>query len=386
MRRLTGDTIDTAPRAGLSRPSLYPTNHVSPQPDEATPRIAVVIPCFRVADHILDVIRRIGPEVWRIYVVDDDCPDGIADLVEASAPDARVRVVRNSVNLGVGGAVMAGYKVALEDGANIMVKIDGDGQMDPALLPKFVAPILSGQADYTKGNRFFDLASLRGMPRLRLFGNAVLSLMAKFSTGYWNLFDPTNGYTAIDARVVSWLPLDSISKRYFFETDMLFRLNTLRAAVLDVPMDARYGDEKSSLKIRKILGEFLWRHLRNTSKRIFYNYFLRDMSAASVELVIGTLLMIFGGVWGVTRWLEAGRLGVAAPLGTIMLAALPVLVGTQLLLGFLAYDVSSVPVVACAPRLGLRSRRRAEHEEPEKGMKPLAARQQSMTADQHQRR
>jgi dolichol-phosphate mannosyltransferase len=358
---------------------------VSLQPHEAGPRIAAVVPCFRVAAHILDVLRRIGPEVWRIYVVDDACPEKVGDLVEVSITDPRVRVLRNPINLGVGGAVMAGYKLALDEGADILVKIDGDGQMDPALLPRLVAPILRGQADYTKGNRFFDLASLRGMPPLRLFGNAVLSLMSKFSTGYWNLFDPTNGYTAIDARVASWLPLASISQRYFFETDMLFRLNTLRASVLDVPIDARYGDEVSSLKIHKILGEFLWRHLRNAAKRIFYNYFLRDMSVASLELVIGALLLLFGGIWGITHWVEAGRMGVGAPLGTIMVAVLPVLVGTQLLLGFLAYDVANVPTVACAPRLGLRGARENAQREQENETQPLPRRHSVMAERQHHR-
>jgi dolichol-phosphate mannosyltransferase len=373
--------------AGYSPAPPYPSDRVLLPSDRAGPRIAVIIPCFRVANHILEVLGRIGPEVWRIYVVDDACPEKVGDLVEASAKDPRVKIVRNATNLGVGGAVMAGYRVGLEEGADIMVKMDGDGQMDPALLPRLVAPIVSGQADYTKGNRFFDLSSLREMPPLRLFGNAVLSLMAKFSTGYWNLFDPTNGYTAIDARVASWLPLGSISQRYFFETDMLFRLNTLRATVLDVPMDARYGDEVSSLKIHRILGDFLWRHLRNAAKRIFYNYFLRDMSVASLELVIGTLLMIFGCVWGVTHWVEAGRQGIGAPLGTIMVATLPVLVGTQLLLGFVGYDVASVPTVACAPRLGRRGARRSEQQELEKETQPLT-RRHSVVAErpQHQQR
>jgi dolichol-phosphate mannosyltransferase len=331
------------------------------------------------------VLGKIGPEVWRIYVIDDACPERVGDLVQGSVSDPRVRVVRNPVNLGVGGAVMAGYKLALEEGADILVKIDGDGQMDPALLPRLVAPLLRGQADYTKGNRFFDLTSLRGMPPLRLFGNAVLSLMSKFSTGYWNLFDPTNGYTAIDARVASWLPLGSISQRYFFETDMLFRLNTLRATVLDVPIDARYANEVSSLKIHKILGEFLWRHLRNATKRIFYNYFLRDMSVASLQLVIGTLLLAFGGVWGIAHWVEAGRMGVGAPLGTIMVAVLPVLLGTQLLLGFIAYDVANVPTVPCATRLGLRGARESDQEAADKATQRLPQRH-SVVAERQQHR
>ena len=283
-----------------------------------------------------------------------------------------MRVLRNPENRGVGGAVLAGYEAALRDGADVMVKIDGDGQMDPALLPRFVAPILSGKSDYTKGNRFFDLLSLRGMPPLRLFGNAVLSLMAKVSTGYWTLFDPTNGYTAIDARVVSWLRFESLSQRYFFETDMLFRLNTLRAVVTDIPMDAVYADEQSNLKISKILGEFMFRHVKNAVKRVFYNYFLRDMSLASLELIVGSVLVIFGTIWGTVNWIESARTAVAAPLGTIMLAVLPVLLGTQFLLGFLAYDVANVPSEACAERLGRRalparpSQRAALPEEPER--------------------
>jgi dolichol-phosphate mannosyltransferase len=323
--------------------------------EDRTPRIAVVIPCYRVSAQVLAVIAAIGPEVWRIYVVDDACPEHTGDLVESANSDARVRVIRNRVNRGVGGAVMAGYEAALEDGADVMVKIDGDGQMDPALLPRFVDPILTGQADYAKGNRFFDLLSLRGMPRLRLYGNAVLSLMAKVSTGYWTLFDPTNGYTAIDARVASWLRFESLSERYFFETDMLFRLNTLRAVVIDVPMDSVYASEKSNLRISRILAEFLFRHLRNASKRVFYNYFLRDMSLASVELVVGLAMITFGGIWGALRWVESAQTGIPATLGTIMVAVLPVLLGTQLLLGFLAYDVANVPTHACSKRLGRRS-------------------------------
>ncbi|HEX6243172.1 MAG TPA: glycosyltransferase family 2 protein [Polyangiales bacterium] len=331
-----------------------------------TPRIAVVIPCFRVSAQVLSVIARIGPEVWRIYVVDDACPEQTGELVEKHAVDARVRVLRNRVNRGVGGAVMAGYEAALNDGAAVMVKIDGDGQMDPALLPRFVEPILNGQADYTKGNRFFDLLSLRGMPRLRLYGNAVLSLMAKVSTGYWTLFDPTNGYTAIDARVASWLRFESLSERYFFETDMLFRLNTLRAVVIDVPMDSVYAGEKSNLRITRILGDFLYRHARNACKRIFYNYFLRDMSAASLELVAGLVMITFGVIWGALRWVESAQTGIPATLGTIMLAVLPVLLGTQLLLGFMAYDVASVPSQVCSPRLG----RRALSERPSQRVGP----------------
>lgn len=309
----------------------------------STPVIAVVIPSYKVTAHILGIIGRIGPECTRIYVVDDKCPDESGNYVESNCQDPRVVVLRHEVNQGVGGAVMTGYRAAIADGADVIVKVDGDGQMDPSLIPAFIAPIMAGEADYTKGNRFFDLEEIRAMPKVRLFGNAALSFMTKLSSGYWDLFDPTNGYTAIHADVARHLPFGKISKRYFFETDMLFRLNTLRAVVVDVPIDAKYSDEVSNLKISRILGEFLVKHARNFMKRIFYNYYLRDLSLASIELPIGLALLLIGTCFGVYSWIESAREGVATPAGTVMLAALPILMGLQFVLAFLGYDIASIP-------------------------------------------
>lgn len=315
--------------------------------------VAVVIPCFKVKAHILDVLEAIGPECTKIYVVDDSCPEMSGLWVESQCRDPRVVVLYNSENLGVGGAVMHGYKAALADGMDIVVKVDGDGQMDPRLIPDFIAPIMAGEADYTKGNRFFDLEQVRQMPTIRLLGNAVLSFMTKLSSGYWDLFDPTNGYTAIHCDAARHLPFDKISSRYFFETDMLFRLNTLRAAVVDVPMDAKYGDEVSNLKISKIIGEFAQKHMRNFFKRIFYNYYLRDMSLASLEFPLGSALVFFGVFFGVYQWWHAAQDGGGTPIGTVMLAALPTLLGVQLVMAFLAHDIASVP------RRPLQARRRS---------------------------
>jgi dolichol-phosphate mannosyltransferase len=321
-----------------------------------TANVAVVIPSYKVRAHILDVISLIGPEVTSIYVVDDCCPDGSGRFVESNVQDPRVRVVYHTENQGVGGAVMTGYQAALEEGAEVIVKIDGDGQMDPRLLPRFINPILAGEADYTKGNRFFDLEAVRAMPKIRLLGNAALSFMTKVSSGYWDLFDPTNGYTAIHRDVASHLPLNKISRRYFFETDILFRLNTLRAVVIDIPMDAHYGDEVSNLKISKIVGEFFFKHIRNFAKRIFYNYYLRDMSLASLELPLGLLLLVLGGGFGIIQWIQSMSMGVSTPSGTVMLSALPVIIGTQLVLAFLGYDIASVPKRPFQLQSRLRSR------------------------------
>jgi dolichol-phosphate mannosyltransferase len=309
-------------------------------------RVAVVIPSYRVKKHILNVIARIGAEVNTIYVVDDKCPEETGTFVLTHCNDSRVVVLFNESNLGVGGAVMAGYDAALKDGAHIVVKIDGDEQMDPSLIPRFVKPIIEGRVDYTKGNRFFNLSQVRNMPAVRLFGNAVLSFLNKLSSGYWDIFDPTNGYTAIHTDTLRELPFEKISRRYFFESDMLFRLNLQKAVVADIPMDARYGDEVSNLKIRRVVLEFLLKHIRNFGKRIFYNYYLRDMSLASLELPLGLALFTFGTVFGVTQWVSSALNNIATPAGTVMLSALPTLMGLQLILAFLAFDIGSVPKVS----------------------------------------
>ena len=261
-------------------------------------KIGVVIPCYKVQRQILNVISRIDISVDKIIVVDDACPFSTGDLVIQSCSDPRIIVVKNAQNQGVGGAVIAGYKKALEHKMDIIVKIDGDGQMKPELVANFVRPIVNGEADYTKGNRFYSLEQLKGMPASRIIGNAALSLITKFSSGYWNIFDPTNGYTAINSKVVKLLPLDKISRRYFFESDMLFRLNTIRAVVQDIPMQAVYQDEKSNLRIHQILIPFLFSNCKNFFKRIFYNYYLRDMSIASIELPIGIFFLLFGITFG----------------------------------------------------------------------------------------
>lgn len=256
-------------------------------------RIHVVIPAYKVEKQILDLLPRIGPEVETIWVIDDACPNQSGQLVKKQTKDKRVKAIFHEINKGVGGAVITGYRAAIDAGADVIVKIDGDGQMFPEDLPKLVRPILLGEADYTKGNRFDSLDQLYLMPRVRIFGNAVLSLWSKLSSGYWSITDPTNGYTAIHRAALERIDLDKLSERYFFESDMLFRLNLAASVVEDVPLPARYADEKSNLRISKVLWEFPWKHLRNQLKRVFYRYYLREFSIASFELPIGLLASVW---------------------------------------------------------------------------------------------
>jgi hypothetical protein len=234
----------------------------------------------------------------------------------------------------------SGYAECLKQGADIVVKIDGDGQMEPQIMSSFISPLIAGQADYTKGNRFTDTESIKVMPKFRLFGNLVLSFVTKISTGYWDLFDPNNGYTAITCNQLRRLALGKIDNGYFFESDMLFRLGLNSVRVVDVPMNAKYGSEVSNLSIKKTAFEFPWKHFVNTSKRITYTYFLRDFSLASIQLLLGSSLMFFGLFLGVVNWLSGQASGVPTPIGTLILISMTFLSGLQMLLSFLAFDFS----------------------------------------------
>jgi dolichol-phosphate mannosyltransferase len=305
--------------------------------------IGVVIPCYKVREHILDVISRIGPEVQLIYVVDDACPENSGKFVNESCNDPRVQVLFHHQNSGVGGAVKTGYMKALMDGAEIIVKIDGDGQMDPKLIPAFVRPILKGEADYVKGNRFFELSSLSQMPKVRVLGNSIISLVNKFVNGYWNIMDPTNGFTAIHRSALKMLELDKIANTYFFESDMLFRLGIIRAVVHDIPMKAIYGKEKSNLKISRVLFEFPPKYINRYFKRVVYNYFLRDFNVGTIQFLFGILMFAAGITFGIYFWEHSIKFHVPATSGQVMLAALPTILGFQLLLSALQYDIRNIP-------------------------------------------
>jgi len=305
-------------------------------------KVAVVIPMYRVAPYIQQVISGIPAWVWLIVAVDDASPDDSTEKALETG-DPRLVLVRHTQNQGVGGAVMSGFKKAFELGARVAVKMDGDDQMSPAFLDDLVIPILSGQADYSKGNRFFHLSEIAGMPFVRRVGNLGLSFLTKIASGYWNVFDPTNGYLAIDVNTFYALDARHIHKRYFFETSMLIELNLARAVVHEVPMPARYKGEVSSLSISRSLLEFPYRLAGGFFRRLWLEYFVLDFSLGSLFLVIGVLLGLFGTVWGLYFWRKSIITGIPASTGTVMIAVLPVILGFQLLLQALAFDIQNVP-------------------------------------------
>jgi dolichol-phosphate mannosyltransferase len=317
---------------------------MSQSPCEMPLPVAVVIPCYKARRHIAEVLAGLAGRVRHIYVVDDCCSEQTGRFVQEVWKDANVSVVFLTENQGVGGAVLAGYRQALKDGHEIVVKMDGDNQMDPAYLPALIAPLVRGEADYTKGNRFFDVYSLGAMPAVRFLGNASLSFIVKMASGYWDIMDPTNGYTAIHHVALRRLPLDRLDRRYFFECDMLFRLATIRAVVRDVPMSARYEDEISSLKISRVLFQFPRRLLSCIIKRFFYIYILRDFNIGSVETIFGVILLTFGTIFGAWNWMLSAVSGQFASTGTIMLAVLPFVIGAQSLLSAVGYDIANRPI------------------------------------------
>jgi dolichol-phosphate mannosyltransferase len=321
-------------------PGRLPAEKTAAAIASPSPKVAVVIPCYRVKAHILGVLAGIGPEVDWIVVVDDRCPEESGKFVEEKSEDPRVVVVYHSRNRGVGGATKTGMQTAIRMGAQILVKLDGDGQMDASQIESLIAPIRHGLADYTKGNRFYSPRALKQMPITRLIGNAGLSFLTKLSTGYWGIMDPTNGFLAIHAKVFSQLETEHIEDRFFFETDMLFRLHLSGAVVVDVPLPAKYGEEESNLRIGNALFTFAAKHIQRFFKRLGYDYFVHDVNVGSVQLVAGALGFGYGLISGLYTWYTGNQTGQAAETGTIMISMIPLILGFQLLLSALNYDIS----------------------------------------------
>jgi glycosyltransferase involved in cell wall biosynthesis len=314
--------------------------------------VAVVIPAYGVERDIQSVLGGLPDFIKHIIVVNDASPDSSAELVVASAKkDKRITLISHAQNQGVGGAMVSGFRKALELGAQVVVKLDGDGQMDPAYIPALIKPLIQGKADYVKGNRFRDFESLQQMPFIRRLGNLGLSFLTKAATGYWRVFDPTNGFFAIRAEVLVLLPFEKIDRGYFFETSMLANLYLLGALVMDVPIPARYGNENSNLSIRRTLIEFPFKLLVTFFRRILLKYFIYDFSMMSLYLMTGIPMLLFGGIFGGIKWIQYASRNIPAPTGTVMLPTLSVILGIQILLSAIEIDMNTVPQKALSDPL-----------------------------------
>lgn len=306
--------------------------------------IAVVIPCYNVAAHLEEVVRSIPADIRYIIAVNDCSTDTTGQLLARLAQEhLRLIVLDHAVNQGVGGAMITGYQKSLELGCDITVKMDGDGQMDPAYLPALIQPIVDGRADFVKGNRFRDFKALRSMPLSRRIGNLGLSFMIKAASGYWNMFDPTNGFTAIRNSTLSDLSFNRLHKRYFFETSMILELYYSDAVIQDIPMKARYGTEVSNLSRTRTLFEFPPKLFVAFWRRILLKYFLYDFNVGSLYFLTGIPIFSYGGYFGFMNYERYIRMGIAAPTGTVIIPTLLIILGFQLLLSALTYDVNNYP-------------------------------------------
>jgi glycosyltransferase involved in cell wall biosynthesis len=305
-------------------------------------RIHVVIPAYHVASHIAGVLKSLPDYVDAITVVDDGSRDGTAEAA-CGAADPRVRVLRHEVNQGVGGAMVTGFADALAAGEGIVVKMDGDGQMDPAMLPQLLDPIIDGRCGYAKGNRFLLSLELAAMPRHRLAGNFALTFLTKLASGYWHVFDPQNGYVAISSTALRLVDLDRLARRWFFENDMLINLNIFDVPVADIPMSSRYGDEQSAMSIGRVLASFPFHLFVGYWWRFYRKHVLRDFSPIALFVLSGLPLLLFGFVFGAYTWYESWRLNRFASTGTVMLSVLPFILGFELLLQALVLEMRESP-------------------------------------------
>jgi len=315
-----------------------------------TAHIAVIVPAYKVEKQVQRVLLNIPSFVRTIIVVDDASPDATAAIVQ-SVNDPRIIYIRHKKNKGVGAAMKTGYQRAIEEGAEILVKMDGDDQMDPHQIVNLLKPIIKGSADFVKGNRFFHQAQLEKMPIIRRVGNWLLTFLVKAASGYWHVFDPSNGFTAVHASVWRLVNQDRISNDYFFESSLLIELRFLSAVVKDIAIPARYQDEQSLLSISKVLFSFPFRLVKAFFHRLLFQYYLYNFSFSSLAFLAGALFLLFGLVWGGWHWHESIKTQIPATTGTVLIAVLPVIFCMQLWIQAIAQDILDTPKEPIHPSL-----------------------------------
>lgn len=297
-----------------------------------------VIPAYRARATLGDVVEECLGVVDHVVVVDDACPENCSATL-ASSNQPRVTIVRRGQNGGVGAATKDGIAEALRLGADIIVKVDADGQMDTRFVPHMIEFLASQpEVDLVKGNRFADPRTLQRMPAARLIGNAGLTFLVKFSSGYWTIVDPTNGFIAVRANALRRMNLDALADRYFFEIDLLCAFGLARRAIAEMEMPAIYGKETSSLSIGRAFISFPGRLLSRFIKRLLVNYFIVEINVGTICAVFGFPLLLAGIIFGSHEWLLSRALG-PRPTGIIILALLLFMLGFQLSMQALFYDV-----------------------------------------------
>jgi len=303
-------------------------------------RVAVVVPAHNEEKLIAETIRTIPDFVDRIYVVDDRSSDGTAAATRAHG-DPRVELIEHERNLGVGGAIVTGYKRALAERIDVTAVMAADAQMDPDDLEMLAGAVARGDVDYSKANRLFTGQAWEVIPRYRYLGNAVLSLLTKIASGYWHVADSQSGYTAISLAHLELLDLDRIYQRYGFPNDLLVHLNVWNARVRDYPSRPIYGvGERSGIRLRKVIPTISWLLVKGFFWRMREKYVIRDFHPLVFFYALGILSTLIGLALGITE-LVLRILGNAITPATIVLVALLLISGSQFTLFAMWFDMES---------------------------------------------
>ena len=303
-------------------------------------RVAVVVPAYDEESLVVETLRGIPDLVDRVYVVDDASRDATARQAR-DAGDDRVEVLGHERNLGVGAAIVTGYRKALEEEVDVTCVMAADNQMDPAELTGLVEPVARGEVKYAKANRFATGEAWTVIPRTRFLGNAALSLLTKIASGYWHVADSQAGYTAISLDALRRLDLERLYPRYGFPNDVLVHLNVSNARVRDVPSRPIYGvGEESGIRLHSVVPRISWLLFTAFWWRLGHKYVIRDFHPLVFFYVFGLLMFGVGLVLGVLEVLLR-ILGNQITPATIVLVAVLLIAGLQLTLFAMWFDMEA---------------------------------------------
>ena len=302
-------------------------------------KIGVAIPAYNEENHIKDTIETLPDFVDKIYVVDDGSSDKTSEIVK-TLTDQRIHLLQHEVNKGMGAALVTGYKAALKEEMDVIAKMDGDNQMDPEQLPILLDPIIEGKADYTKGNRLLSPEYRKGMTKWRFLGNSILSFLTKIGSGYWQVMDPQNGYTAVSRGVLGRIDIDSIYHYYGYCNDILVKLNVYGYRVMDIVIPARYGNEKSKISYSKYIVKVSLMLLRDFFWRLKMKYVVLSFHPLVLFYMLGIVLTpigFFGGLYALyCKFVKGEDLFI-----TGALALLVFIIGLQFLLFAMLFDMQA---------------------------------------------
>ena len=307
-------------------------------------KTVAIVPCYKSSIIAPKVVRELINYVDFVICVDDCCPELTGKIIQNNIVNDNLKVIFHKRNKGVGGATKTGIHFAKKIAAEIIIKIDSDGQMDPSYIPMLIEPIINQTSDVTKGNRFRNIDVLIRMPKIRLLGNIILSFITKLSTGYWELFDPTNGFIAINTKILSKIQYQKTDNRYFFETDLLFRCGLYDLLISEIEIPTIYKNEKSGLNPMQESIRYLLSHITIFIKRIIYQYFLIDFNPGSLSFLFGFITGIFTIFAGFKSVLYYKALNIESPLGMKILFLTSAIISVQLFVSFVYYDATQRPL------------------------------------------